>query len=377
MKRIDRTRSTLIPLTYLLSKMKSQIYWIQILCIISYSFSFQLNSLKKYGQRYLTELNTAASAGTSSITALIRKGKKKEAQQLLKEIDEANGEHYISKFLTNKQYPPAHGKPPVNFHDYTYSKKGTLKVFAEYNLKAKTGFILGLPPPEVIGDCFRDTVQAVVLSMDKRNGGCSINDFSRFTIEQYRARKSLPGPVPIVWNDYIVEEIQIIQAAALGGSAVVLQPEMTENLELLVKTATKYELGSIIMAKDMTEVQQAIDAGAKSICLHNLDDNQLIETFQKIQKIGNLNDVQLGAKLRAEGDFSTFAEVDLAWTLRDTGFNFIWPSTEAVFANNIADVYTCLLAMRAKAAREFYSPRQYFMERNKEGSQEYLGDILY
>ena len=234
-----------------------------------------------------------------------------------------------------------------------------------------------MPPPEVIGDCFRDTVQAVILSMDKRNGGCSLNDFSRFTIEQYRSRKSLPGPVPVVWNDYIVEEIQIIQAAALGGAAVVLQPEMTDNLELLVKTASKYELGCIIMAKDMTEVQLAIAAGGRSICLHNLDDNQLVQTFQQIQKLGNLDNIQIGAKLRAEGDFSTFAEVDLAWTLRDTGFNFIWPSTEAVFANNIADVYTCLLAMRAKTAREFYSPRQYFMERNKEGSQEYLGDILY
>jgi hypothetical protein len=306
---------------------------------------------------------------------LIRKGKKKEAQQLLKEIEAAKGDHYISKFINNREFPYAHGKPPVNFHDFTFTKKGTLKIFAEYNLKAKTGFIINLPPPEVIGDTFRDTVQAVILSMDKRNGGCSINDFSRFTIEQYRARKNLPGPVPIVWNDYIVDEIQIAQAAALGGSAVVLTPEMTDNLSELINACHKYEIGSIVMAKDMNEINIALSAGAKSICLYNMDDNQLVQTFKQIP----LNDdkIQIGAKLRAEGDFSTFAEVDLAWILRDVGYNFVWPSTEAVFANNIADVYTCLLAMRAKTAREFYSPRQYFMERTKEGSQEYLGDILY
>ena len=77
------------------------------------------------------------------------------------------------------------------------------------------------------------------------------------------------------------------------------------------------------------------------------------------------------------GDFSTFAEIDTAWLLRDNQYNFLWPSTEAVFSNNINDIYTTLLAMRAKASRTFYSPRQYFMERNKEGSKEYLGDILY
>ena len=77
------------------------------------------------------------------------------------------------------------------------------------------------------------------------------------------------------------------------------------------------------------------------------------------------------------GDFSTFAEIDTAWLLRDNHYNFLWPSTEAVFSNNINDIYTTLLAMRAKASRTFYSPRQYFMERNKEGSKEYLGDILY
>ena len=78
-----------------------------------------------------------------------------------------------------------------------------------------------------------------------------------------------------------------------------------------------------------------------------------------------------------KGDFSTFAEIDTAWLLRDNQYNFLWPSTEAVFSNNINDIYTTLLAMRAKASRTFYSPRQYFMERNKEGSKEYLGDILY
>ena len=359
--------------------MASLILCFQIFCIIiSYTSSFKLQSVNKYysNKKSYLQLSTASpSTGSSSITSLIRKGKKKEAQQLLKEIEDAKGDHYISKFINNREFPPAHGKAPVKFHEYTFTKKGTLKIFAEYNMKAKTGFILGLPPPEVIGDTFRDTVQAVILSMDKRNGGCTSKEFSRFTIEQFRARKNLPGPVPIVWNDYIVDEIQIAQAAALGGAAVVLTPEMTENLSSLINSCTKYDMGSIVMAKDLNEVNIAIDAGAKSICLYNMDDNQLAET-RKLIPVKN-DEIQIGAKLRAEGDFSTFAEVDLAWTLRDLGYNFIWPSTEAVFANNINDVYTCLIAMRAKASREFYSPRQYFMERQKEGSQEYLGDILY
>jgi hypothetical protein len=55
----------------------------------------------------------------------------------------------------------------------------------------------------------------------------------------------------------------------------------------------------------------------------------------------------------------------------------VWPSPDAVYHNGFLDLYSILQAMRAKASPKFLSPRQFLMERKKEGATEYLGDILY
>ena len=183
---------------------------------LSFSFQSSIRSVK-YTNRLHIQLNSVAT--TNNLASVIKKGKKKEVAALLNEI---NDEHYISKYLNHKEYMIGLGKPLMNFYDFTYSKPGTLKIFVEYNKKAKTGFVLGIPPPEVVGDIFRDTTHCAIISMDKRSGGNNYEDFIRITKEQYRARKSQPGPIPIIWNDYIVDNLQIIQAAALGTYLYIL-----------------------------------------------------------------------------------------------------------------------------------------------------------
>jgi len=95
-----------------------------------------------------------------------------------------------------------------------------------------------------------------------------------------------------------------------------------------------------------------------------------------------------------------YAEIDTTWILRDNKFNFVWPSPEAVFTSGMSDIYGVVFAMRSKASSKFLSPRQFLMDRKKEGryifvfklllililthlfisilgATEYLGDILY
>jgi hypothetical protein len=55
----------------------------------------------------------------------------------------------------------------------------------------------------------------------------------------------------------------------------------------------------------------------------------------------------------------------------------VWPSPDAIYATGISDIYPTVLAMRAKTGRKFMSPRQFLMDRKKEGAEEFLGDILY
>ena len=118
----------------------------------------------------------------------------------------------------------------------------------------------------------------------------------------------------------------------------------------------------------------AIAAGARCMCLHSLEEEEL----KKVRGLLPSSPEYLyGARLRPEADFSLYAEIDTTWVLRDSDFNFVWPSPEAVYATGMGDIYSSILAMRSKASRLFLSPRQFLMDRKKEGAQEYLGDILY
>lgn len=108
--------------------------------------------------------------------------------------------------------------------------------------------------------------------------------------------------------------------------------------------------------------------------MHSLEESELKDVRSQLP---SNQGILYGARLRPEADFSLYAEIDTTWVLRDHDFNFVWPSPEAIYATGMGDIYSSVLAMRSKASRLFLSPRQFLMDRKKEGAQEYLGDILY
>ena len=235
---------------------------------------------------------------------------------------------------------------------------------------------MGMPPPEIVGGALRDAgAKAVVVSMDRRSGGTSVEEFHRFAKEQARARILVPGPIPVVWHDYVVHKIQIAQAACYGAAAITLSAELVDtNLADYVQECKQHSIEPIVLVKSYEEALAALDSGARCLCLHTLDEQELVDLRQKLPTDKSLSYM---ARLRPETDFSIYSEIDTAWVLRDHGFNIVWPSPEAIFATGMFDMYSAVLAMKAKAARKFLSPRQFMMGRNKEGAKEYLGDILY
>jgi hypothetical protein len=234
---------------------------------------------------------------------------------------------------------------------------------------------MGMPPPEIVGGALRDSgAKAIIVSMDKRSGGTSFEEFHRFTKEQARARILIPGPLPVIWNDFVVHKIQIAHAAALGAAGITLLPEFIDNLKEYVDECKLHHIEAIVLVKTLEESHAALDAGARCLCLNTLEEPQLIQLRKQLPNDDNICYI---ARLRPETDFSIYGEIDTAWVLRDNGFNCVWPSPEAIFATGMGDMYSAVLAMKAKAGRSFLSPRQFMMERNKEGAKEYLGDILY
>eukprot|EP00607_Mallomonas_marina_P002864 CAMPEP_0182428396 /NCGR_PEP_ID=MMETSP1167-20130531/22824_1 /TAXON_ID=2988 /ORGANISM="Mallomonas Sp, Strain CCMP3275" /LENGTH=247 /DNA_ID=CAMNT_0024611287 /DNA_START=359 /DNA_END=1102 /DNA_ORIENTATION=+ len=244
---------------------------------------------------------------------------------------------------------------------------------AEYNKKAKTGFILGMPEPEIMGGVIRDAgAKAIAVEMDKRSGKVSPDEFHRFTIEQSRAQLMIPPPIAVLWSDFIVDKIQIAQAASLGASAITLHPELIEDLKSFIDYCKVFNIEAVVMVKDVFTAQQALTMGARCLCLHNLEEEQLVQIRQQLPNDRNIEYI---ARLRAESAFSIYTEIDTSWLLRDNGFQCVWPSPESIFATGISDVYVGIQAMKAKASRQFLSPRQFMMDRKKEGATEFLGTL--
>ena len=102
----------------------------------------------------------------------------------------------------------------------------------------------------------------------------------------------------------------------------------------------------------------------RSFLLHALGEKELVQ----LRSVLPDGDYLYGAKLLPEVDFSMYAEIDTAWILRDSKFNFVWPSPEAVFTSGMSDIYGVVFAMRSKASSKFLSPRQFLMDRKKEGA---------
>jgi hypothetical protein len=291
-------------------------------------------------------------------------------------MEAANGDHEISIFLASGARPVNIGDPP-SFIDKIKLVPNTMHILGEVNHKAKTGFTVGLPPPEVIGGIFRDAATlGLIVSLDKRVGGATFSDFKRFTAEQYKARKEFPPPIPIIWNDYIVDEVQIHHAACYGAGGAIIYPDMCgENFDTILKCALQYKVEPIIMIKNADEANQAIIAGARILCIHTLDDIKTCMLRESL--LISYPDIFVGSRLRALQTFSAYTEIESSWYLRDGKVNFVWPSPESLFAYSISDIYSTIIAMKSKASKEYISARRFLMNRPNEGSTEYLGDILY
>jgi indole-3-glycerol phosphate synthase len=344
----------------------------------SYKSNWKLSRLQK---REFTVISATTATPSLNVLpasiALVKKGKKKTVDAIYKDLQEQGDEHPINKYLQKKEYPTG-VDAPIDFYKSCKSLHRTLSIVAEYNKKADTGFIVGLPPPQIMGGVLRDAgAKAVIVSMDSRSGGVSTEEFIQFVHEQSSAKLFLPGPVSVVWNDLIIDNIQVTYAAALGAAAIVLQPELLSDFQDTINHCKSMHIEPIVLIKNLQEGQDAINAGVRCLCMHKLDEQELVNLRKQLPTTSERPDLMYIARLRPEEDFSCYYEIDIAWTLRDESFSAVWPSPEALYATGMSDIYSVIHALRAKAAKKYLSPRQFMMDRKKEGATEFLGEILY
>jgi indole-3-glycerol phosphate synthase len=264
-------------------------------------------------------------------------------------------------------------------------RKGTITVIAEYKRKNSEmssengGFINSqIYDPELLSPTFREFgASAIAVMADERMGGCTYDDIATFVEEQRRAKNKVPGPVPVINNDLIIDELQVARSKALRCAACVIHLPLVgaNDTSMLLRACQAADIEAIVAVSSHEQAQQAIDLGAQMISVIYVDGVE-----DKVKVVADLNihndrPVCTIANILAR-DNKQLQEVEEAWALRDKGYNAVWVG-EALYKSG-ADFTehpgAIIKAMKSKSSVKWASPKA--SSGRGEGAREYLGDIL-
>jgi indole-3-glycerol phosphate synthase len=244
-------------------------------------------------------------------------------------------------------------------------RKGTITVIAEFkrkNSETENGYInTDIFAPELLSPIFREYgASACAVMADERMGGCTYDDLAIFVEEQRRAKTEVPGPIPVINNDLVIDELQVARTAASGCVACVINLGICgpEDTVTLLKAAKAANLEAIVAVSTAEQAQTAIDLGARLISVINVDGVE-----DKVKVVQNLNipdgeQVCTIANILARND-KQLQEIEEAWSLRDKGFNAVWVG-EALYksgANFSEHPGAIIRSMKSKSSVKWASPK--------------------
>lgn len=116
--------------------------------------------------------------------------------------------------------------------------------------------------------------------------------------------------IPILRKDFVVDEYQIVEAAASGASAILLIVAALSPDELRNLRAVAIELGLDVLVEihDAAEMQTAIEIGSAIIGVNNRDLHTLEVTLDTSRKL--ITNKPDGVLMVAESGITTRAEID-------------------------------------------------------------------
>lgn len=329
---------------------------------------------------FSTTTSTSTSTSLYALGVLARKAKENEIRQWCESgIDDDTMEQVkIMKANLANAAPEEEVVGPVQ--SGLTKRKGTISIIAEYKRKfiVDDGFADEMFDPQVLSPTFREFgARGVAVMADERIGGCTYDDVLAFAKEQQTAKGDMPGPVPVISSDLIVDEVQIARSAAAGAEAVVVTYGVVgeEKVDLFLKCARAVGIEVIVAVSTKEEAQAAVDAGARIISVSGVDD--VDERFAVIDGL-NIPDsaaVCTIANILAN-DNKALEEVEEAWVCRDQGFNAVWVSDALYKSGNDPSEHAgaIIKGMAAKSSVKWASAKA--MGGKGEGAREYLGDIM-
>jgi len=264
-------------------------------------------------------------------------------------------------------------------------RKGTITVIAEYKRKfdENAAFIAEILEPAILSATFREGgASAVAVMADAQRGGCSYDDLVEIQKEQQTAKGDIPGPLPVISSDLIVDELQIAQASISKASSVAITYNIIgseEKLGILLKYCKAANLECIVNVINRDEATSAVRAGARLICASGMDGvENKADVFDDTLVKDNANGEPI-CKIAAvlARDNKQLEEVEEVWMLRDRGFNAVWVSDALYKSGNdpLEHPGAIIKSMKSKSSVKYASARA--RTGKGEGAREYLGDILF
>lgn len=239
-----------------------------------------------------------------------------EVAALKAEVAAAGDDHPIAALLAagaprSKAFVTAIRKPP-----------GCLAVIGEIKRRSPSkGLISDIKDPALLSRHYNEAGAAAisVLTDGPGFGGC-MADLEAVVKEQARKKGQFPGPSVVLRKEFIIDPVQIAEAAVAGAHAVLLIVAALGEArtgELLAETH-RLGLDAIVEVHDEPELAAAVAVGAEIIGVNNRD----LRTFEV--------SLETAERLRAgipEGVIavaeSGIEECLDAWRVRDMGYSAV------------------------------------------------------
>jgi indole-3-glycerol phosphate synthase len=312
----------------------------------------------------------------------ILKRKEVEVAQLKEKLSSESSDNPIVKRLAME----GSFEPKNTFYSALKKPNFTLSVIAEIKRKSPSkGHIGNIRDPAGLSRIYKEAgASAISVLTDWDGFGGTLDDLRKVYAAQQQYRETYPGPAPILRKDFIIDKVQIAEAAEAGASAVLLIVSAlgTRTKELLDAT---YALGleALVEVHNAEEIDIAVQSGAKIIGINNRNLKNFQVSLEHAIELRRLLPPEVVSV--AESGISDPAD---AWLLRDEGFNAILVGEALVTAaerNNqgvgtyyqtpVNQAYGLIRAFLSKSSRKYANSSSAAFWGQGEGAKEFLGSI--
>ena len=341
---------------------------------------------KPYGTRSTASSSSSSSTALGAIGVFVRKAKEAEVRKYCESGPSQSVLAILDQIKDARQAPSSSSTTttttsttPGPLQTALTKRRGTITIIAEYkrNLTG-TAYLSEIPPPQILSPVFREFgASAVAVYADVQFGGCTYDDVYDVVREQNEARGEVPGPLPVISSDVIVDEIQIARAKDSGAIGIVVTYNVVgqDKVRQFIQDAASIGLETIVNVGNEEEAQNAVNVGANIISVVGV--NGADSKYKVISSLSIPEDrtVCTIANISAKGN-KALEEVEEAWMCRDAGFNCVWVSDALYKSGNdpVEHPGAIINSMRAKSSVKYASPKA--RSGKGEGAKEYLGDLL-